>query len=214
MLQGGQSSPVKLIPDLQEVFNRYFTMLWLQLLKGLPRAELSTCYVPTDSPYPLSVYIREEGGADRARGVYPNHYHFLIEGEDTTHYLELGLRGGNLLSIDVLGIDRGQCDVYDSSYTEVDDPEADASVFSLVPLPQDGQAELSGSAIKQKTKVSLCVYRDAVLYSFDRFTGDRRIPLAPGCDALLSTHRLLAGFVFRASVADEVKAKVLARTAN
>jgi hypothetical protein len=184
-------------------------MLWFELLPSAPRSESPTCLVATDSPYPFSAYIHEK--RDEARQAAGYSFHFLIEGEDTKHYLEVGLRAGRVQSIDGLALDKGQCAVYDSPYTEMGAPEVGASAFSVVPLPQGEPAALSGSTIKQKTKVSLSLYHDAVLFSFDRFSGDRTVPLAPGFGALVSTSGLLAGLLFRGPVANDLKVLVLAQ---
>lgn len=178
-------------------------MLWLEVLQGSSCAGPFTCRVATDSPYVFSVYIDEEA---RVGGGHGNSYDFLIEGEDTKHYLQLGLRSGRIQSIDGMVIAQEQCTVYDSRYTHLGVTQEDAPLFAPVPLAQDREVRLSGSTISQRTKVSLCVYLDAVLFSFDRFYGDVRIPLAHELDVLVSTSGLLAGLLFCGRTADEVRA--------
>lgn len=179
-------------------------MLWLSVIHGMAPPKLSsTSRADPNTPYVFSVCI--EGEVNSFPG---GSYDFLIEGTNTKHYLQVRVLSGRIYSIDGLVVRKEQCAAYDSPYSEIGDELPEIPLFTLVPIAGGEAPRLSNSTVTQKTDVSISLYSDAVIISFDRFNIDTRFPVAEGCDVATSADGFLAALIFRDHLAELVMQKL------
>jgi hypothetical protein len=178
-------------------------MLWPSIIGStVLTSPKSTSQIDLDSPYVFSIHIEEEG--NRTQSLVGIPYDFLIEDIETKHYLQLVFRSGKLCSVDGLAIRKERCIAYNSPYSELGTEISQMLLFAVVPLTRGDVPRLMNSTIAQKTKISIRLYIDTVVISFDDFNIAGQLRMADGFDVAITENGSLAALIFRNHLADYI----------
>ena len=182
-------------------------MLWPIVVVDSAKNRVDSCGRPVlDSPYIFSIHIEEKSQQEKSQpGV---RFDFLIEGLKTSHYFQLAFCSGKFFSIDGLIIRREQCISYSSHYSSLCDALLGRPVFSVVPIAKGDVPALSGSTVTQKVSLSVHLYTDAVVISFDDFNTANRFRLADEIEVAVAENGALAALIFHNQLSDYVRAKI------
>jgi hypothetical protein len=181
-------------------------MLWPTVI-GCPLAsdfELSS-HAVFDSPYIFSISINNQNQKKNMASVP---FDFLIQSLETKHYLQLVFSSGQLRAIDGIVVAREQCIRCNSRYSDLGKELPYAPVFTLAPMRGGDAPRLTDMTVMQKVRLSLLLYSDAVIVSFDAFKAVGQIRVTDSFDIALSENGGMAGFIFRNHLAEYIAEKI------
>ncbi|WP_157678947.1 hypothetical protein [Methylovulum psychrotolerans] len=180
-------------------------MLWLTLINYVGT---SRCLVKSnlESPYIFSIQL--DDCDDKMDAQVSISYDFLIAGLDTHHYLQLSLLSGKLCSINGLLINKEQCSIWKSYYSDIGIESSQFPIFSLTPIRGGEEPIINNATITQKVNISIHLYIDTVVISFSMLSAFKWHKVSNEFTISTSKNGALAELIFHGNLAQYIFSKL------
>lgn len=181
-------------------------MLWPILLLGVGERAAPVACLDDATPYAFAVQLWRDGGTDRPKAIA---YDLLVEDAKSGHYLQMTFLDNRLATVDGVVVRQSSIVTAAAPYSLSTTKECTTdALFGFVPIAVGKPPTLHGSTVKQDAKISVDIYSDAVVYSFDEFAKLEGIVLTEGVCVEVAASGCLAGLVFSGEIARELKARL------